>query len=109
MAQDSEPLLLALFQNARTYTEQTSALRSLKNEIVGHVQKKQSWVGRGVLRTIVDILQASRLPSKANGKLRQVSADATLLSEEENVRLQALQALSSFANGMTICPLNPSA
>ncbi|KAL2753678.1 hypothetical protein ACRALDRAFT_1077372 [Sodiomyces alcalophilus JCM 7366] len=99
MAQDSEPLLLAFINNARTYAEQASALRSLKNDIVGHAQKKKSWVGLGVLRSIVGILQASKLPSKANGKLRQASANAMSLSEEESVRLHALQVLSSFANG----------
>ncbi|ROT40299.1 armadillo repeat protein [Sodiomyces alkalinus F11] len=99
MAQDSEPLLLAFIQNARTYSEQTSALVALKTDIVGHVQKKKSWVGQGVLRSLVGILQASRLPSKTNGKPSKLPTDSIWLSEEETVRLEALQVLSSFALG----------
>ncbi|KAM0333921.1 hypothetical protein ACHAQA_000938 [Verticillium albo-atrum] len=99
MARDSAPPLLAYIHNARSYAEQTSALRSLKNDIVGYARKKEAWVTLGALQPIVRILQSSRLPSKANGAPKQPPADLQTLDEEENVRLQALQVLSSFANG----------
>lgn len=102
MARDSDPPLLAYIHNARSYAEQTNALRSLKNDIVGHTRKKETWVALGALGPIVSILQSSRLPNKANGARTQPPAGSLALEEEENVRLQALQVLSSFANGMGI-------
>lgn len=99
MARDSDPPLLAYIHNARSYAEQTNALRSLKNDIVGHTRKKETWVALGALGPIVSILQSSRLPNKANGARTQPPAGSLALEEEENVRLQALQVLSSFANG----------
>ncbi|KAI0025745.1 armadillo repeat protein [Xylariomycetidae sp. FL0641] len=52
-----------------------AALRCLKNDIIGHVQKKEKWVPRGLLPVLV----------------RLVESDAP--------ELQALQLLASFAHG----------
>ncbi|KAH6687677.1 armadillo repeat protein [Verticillium dahliae] len=87
MARDSDPPLLAYIHNARSYAEQTNALRSLKT---------------------TSILQSSRLPNKANGARTQPPAGSLALEEEENVRLQALQVLSSFANAASLCVSTPA-
>lgn len=90
-------------KSARTAQEQVVALRALKNELVGHVQKKESWVRQGALDPIVRVLSAARsqqLFSQSQGK--DVSSRGTgtpQLNEQDQVRLQALQLLSSFANG----------
>ncbi|KAL3959843.1 hypothetical protein ACCO45_004960 [Purpureocillium lilacinum] len=60
--------ILAQLRSAKTYPEQTAALQALKNEIVGHIQKKEAWIGFGVLEPIVLTLSASRSPAKPNGK-----------------------------------------
>ncbi|KAL0940703.1 armadillo repeat protein [Colletotrichum truncatum] len=101
MARLSSPPILSQILSARSYIEQTSALRALKNDIVGHAQKKELWAGLGVLEPIVKILNAARSPAKVNGKDTRPHGNSRGLSEEENVRLQVLQLLASFANGGT--------
>ncbi|EXF84226.1 armadillo repeat protein [Colletotrichum fioriniae PJ7] len=101
MTRTSNPPILSQLQSARSYTEQTSALRALKNDVVGHAQKKEIWAELGALEPIVKILNASRSPAKVNGKDTRPSSNSRWLNEEETVRLQALQLLASFANGGT--------
>ncbi|CAM1510409.1 Fc.00g007440.m01.CDS01 [Cosmosporella sp. VM-42] len=99
MARSQSPPILAQLRNARTLPEQTAALRALKNEIVGHIQKKEAWISLGVLDPIVRTLAAARSPVKLNGKDPRLPPVQRPLSEEEGVRLQALQLVASFANG----------
>lgn len=92
--------IFAQIRNARSHSEQAAALRSLKNDITGHLQRKEKWVESGVLEPIVKILQTSRAPASQNGRdFRGAVAHARKLSDEEQVRLQALQLLAIFANG----------
>ncbi|OLN95405.1 Uncharacterized protein C26H5.04 [Colletotrichum chlorophyti] len=102
MTRSSNPPILSQLLSAKSYTEQTSALRALKNDVVGHAQKKEMWAGLGALDPIVKILNAARSPAKVNGKDTHPSTNnPRWVSEEETVRLQALQLLASFANGGT--------
>lgn len=99
MARESGTPILAYLQNARSYSEQAAALRALKNDIVGHLQKKEAWVQQGALEPVVALLLSSRPSSKAaNGKPMR-SVDIQTLGEEDTVRLQALHVLGSFASG----------
>jgi hypothetical protein len=87
-------------KNARTFLQQIAALRSLKNEISGHVQRKEKWVECGILEPVVNLLRSSRAPMNRNERdFRGAAAHARKLSEEEQVRLLALQLLGIFANG----------
>ena len=99
MVRVQPPPILVQIRNARSYVEQAAALRSLKNEVIGHVQKKETWVGYGVLEPVVKMLATSRSSAKMNGKDPRFHAAARSLTEDESVRLQALQLLASFANG----------
>ncbi|KUI67789.1 hypothetical protein VM1G_03453 [Cytospora mali] len=89
---------LALLSHDRS--EQLSALRALKNEIVGHSQRKEKWIENGVLEPVVKILDTSRSATNLNGKdSRSRASSSKSLTGEESVRLQALQVLASLANG----------
>ena len=92
--------ILSQLQSAGTYAEQATALRNLKNEVVGHVQKKESWVKLGALEPVVKILASCRPPMKhVNRKdTQQDRLYRESLTDEEAVRLQAIQLLSSFAS-----------
>lgn len=80
--------------------EQLSALRALKNEIVGHNQRKEKWIENGVLEPVVKALNTSRSTTSINGKdSRSRALSSKPLTGEEAVRLQALQVLASLANG----------
>ncbi|KAI5457995.1 armadillo-type protein [Mariannaea sp. PMI_226] len=99
MARPQSPPILSQLRTARTLPEQTAALRALKNEIVGHIQKKEQWISLGVLDPIVRTLATARSPVKPNGKDAGLPIAHRSLSDEECVRLQALQLVASFANG----------
>lgn len=90
--------ILAQLQDAMT--ERTSALRALKNEIVGHVQRKEQWIGLGVLDPIVTTLVDATPSSKPTGKDSRSPQTQRRLSEDEGMRLQAIQLIACFANGM---------
>lgn len=100
MARPQTSPILAQLRSAKTFPEQTAALKALKNEIVGHAQKKGEWIGVGVLDPIVRTLSSGRAPSKLNGKDAFDVPDFRPLSEEDAVKLQALQLIASFANGL---------
>ncbi|QPH05887.1 hypothetical protein C2857_003948 [Epichloe festucae Fl1] len=99
MARPQNSPILAQLRNAKTLLEQATALQALKNEIVGHVQKKEAWIGFGVLEPIVRTLVSNGSPSKVNGKDAYIQLSPSPLSDEDSVRLQALQLVASFANG----------
>lgn len=101
MARVQAPPILSQIQAARTYTEQATALRTLKDEIIGHVQRKEEWVECGILESLVEVLQNSlRAPAAVNGKEpRSRPGQPVALAEDETVRLLSLQLLASFAYG----------
>ncbi|KAG6159726.1 hypothetical protein E4U37_002674 [Claviceps purpurea] len=99
MARPSNSPILAQLRNAKTLPEQATALQALKNEIVGHVEKKEAWIELGVLEVIVKTLGPNGSPRKASGKDPDIQRSPPLLSDEQSVRLQALQLVASFANG----------
>jgi hypothetical protein len=100
MARAQSPPILAQLRSARSLAEQSAALRALKNEIVGHIQKKETWISLGVLEPIVQTLSSSRSSAKLNGKGSRLQLGSRPLSEEDGAKLQALQLLASFANGL---------
>ncbi|KAH8677424.1 armadillo-type protein [Xylariales sp. PMI_506] len=64
--------------------ERLAGLRTLKNEVVGHAQKKEQWLRAGILPTLV-----------------------ALLDSDHDAKLPALQLLASFASAgpAYLCPL----
>ncbi|KAL2021573.1 hypothetical protein VTK56DRAFT_7072 [Thermocarpiscus australiensis] len=101
MARVHSPQLLARITAARNCSEQTAALRALKDEIVGHVQRKEIWVECGILDLLVQVLQNdNRLPVRLNGKEpRSQTGLQDSLAADEVPRLLSLQLLASFAYG----------
>jgi armadillo repeat-containing protein 8 len=100
MARAQSSPILAQLRGARSLVEQSAALRALKNEIVGHIQKKEAWISLGVLKPIVQTLSSSRPSAKLNGKGSRLQLGNRPLSEDDGAKLQALQLLASFANGL---------
>ncbi|KAG6026527.1 hypothetical protein E4U41_001254 [Claviceps citrina] len=99
MARPHNSPILAQLRNAKTLPEQAAALQALKNEIVGHVQKKEAWIGLGVLEPIVATLESNVPSLKVTGKDAHIQLSPSPLSDKDAVRLQALQLVASFANG----------
>lgn len=102
---DNAAVLAAL--SSPDQAQQLSALRALKNDIVGHTQKKEKWLEAGALKPVVQICETSRSVAAKDGRRDsrgQAQSAGRPLTGDEVVRLQALQILASFANGM-ISPL----
>lgn len=107
MARPRTPPISAQMRHARSYAEQSAALRQLKNDIVGQAQNKERWVEYGILQTIVELLRAARLaassPPDAKDDHDVNRPGAKGLADHDQVRLQALQLLSLFARGRIDC------
>ncbi|KAL8883840.1 MAG: hypothetical protein Q9215_007984 [Flavoplaca cf. flavocitrina] len=95
--------ILSELRSSTSSINQVAALRALKNEIIGHEQKKREWVGLGVLAPLARILTTPR----ANGKRRESNGNrpahhgktALGRTDEEEARLQAIVIIGSLASG----------
>lgn len=103
MTRPPTPPILSELRSASSLASQVTALRQLKNEVIGHGQKKQMWVGLGVLTPLTRILN----PFKGEGKRRARDADIEgsrqpikeVRTDAEEARLQAIIVVGSLANG----------
>lgn len=103
MTRPSTPPILSELRSSSSPAGLVAALRALKNEVIGHEQKKEMWIRLGVLAPIANILNSHKGSGKRrhreiNGgaphpKRRSSSAD------EEEARLQAIVIVGSFAHG----------
>ncbi len=81
--------------------DRIAALRSLKNDVVGDIQKKTLWVQHGLIPHIVGLLLSNASEQDRDGKgARQPFLALDTFTEDETAQLQALQLLASFATGM---------
>ncbi|KAI0181382.1 ARM repeat-containing protein [Hypoxylon sp. FL1284] len=79
-------------------SERLSTLNYLKNEVIGHTQRKEYWLRHGLVRPLIVIIAPAAFgTSNADTPSSFLTLPGTL-SDEDNARLQALQLLSSFAN-----------
>lgn len=102
MARIQSPPILSQIRVARSYTEQNAGLLALKDEIIGHVQRKECWVEKGILETLVANLHGVRSrssPSFDGDGPASPAGSARPLSDHELVQLQSLQLINSFACG----------
>jgi len=103
MARPSTPPILSELRGASTPASQVKALRELKNDVIGHDQKKEMWVGLGVLNPLVRILSSYKGSGKrrrrdTNGNPGQARSKASR-NDEEEARLQAVIIVGSLAHG----------
>ena len=108
MTQPSTPPILSELRNASSPATQIKALRDLKNEIIGHEEKKRHWIGLGIVSPLVRILNSHRGTGKK--KHRELNGSTSPLkprsirSEEEDARLQAIIIIGSLASGQYMKP-----
>ncbi|KAK4698024.1 armadillo repeat-containing protein 8, partial [Lecanoromycetidae sp. Uapishka_2] len=103
MTRPSTPPILSELRSASSPASQVAALRALKNEVIGHEQKKEMWIGLGVLAPISRILNTHRVNGKkrhrdVNGS-RSHSKQRGGRPDEEEARLQAIIIVGSLAHG----------
>lgn len=103
MTHPSTSTILSELRSASSPACQIKALRDVKNEIVGHVQKKQIWIGLGVLTPLTRILNSY----KGNGKRRHRDTNGHTnnpkpngsKNDEEEACSQAIVIVGSLAHG----------
>ncbi|KAH9874878.1 hypothetical protein J1614_004365 [Plenodomus biglobosus] len=113
MGRSSIPSALAELSSPSTTEAQVAALQNLKNEIVGHEQRKELAVAHGVVKPLAGLLRSEarkggkRRRNGANGhnpgsgsghfsETRRALVDWTL---EDELRFQATLVVGSLANG----------
>ncbi|KAF2083877.1 ARM repeat-containing protein [Saccharata proteae CBS 121410] len=99
----SPPALEELSNLSATPTSQVTALKQLKNFIVGHDQRKELVVRRGIVPQLARVLQAN---AKSAGKRKSHQMNggaAAAVSEEQScedeIRIQATLIVGSLAQG----------
>lgn len=88
-----------------SHAAQVSALKHLRNHIVGHPEKKQRLVYLGVVEALENILSSS---AKARGKRKSQETNGSeathefqhAWSGEDEIHYQAIVLLGSLAHGM---------
>jgi hypothetical protein len=99
MAKPSAVLILTQIRNPKSIAEQIAALRALKNEVIGHPQKKEMWVRLGILEPIVQVMSGNVHGSQTGKKQQEETAKPSVMSEEEILRLEAITIIGSLAHG----------
>ncbi|KAL5335293.1 armadillo-type protein [Aspergillus crustosus] len=94
------PILLQL-QNADSLSSQAAALRDLKNETIGHDQRKETWVRLGLITILADVLAARKLGGRSSeNKSGYKHRDLHGSREDANdACLQAIIIIGSLAQG----------
>jgi hypothetical protein len=103
MGRSSIPPALLELSNPTTPEAQVNALRDLKNEIVGHDQRKELAVRHGVVKPLVEILTrkgGKRGKEAMNGHAGSVEdGRGSEWSVEDEMRYQATLVVGSLALG----------
>jgi hypothetical protein len=96
------PSILHELQTPASIADLITNLRRLKNELIGHDQRKEDWIGHGIVPVLSRVLTSR----KASGKRsRESNVDAKpaerrhLRTEEDEACLQAVIIVGSLAQG----------
>jgi len=109
MGRSTIPSVLVELSNPSTPEAQIAALQSLKNEIVGHEQRKELAVTHGIVKPLAGLL---RVEARKGGKRRRGQANGhgsgpssesrgsrVDWTTEDELRFQATLVVGSLANG----------
>ena len=102
MTQFRTPPTLSDIQSASSLPSQVAALRSLKNEIIGHDQKKEAWIRNGLISELASILSrrddVTKRAVDVNGNTK--SNRRASRSGDDELMQQAMVIVGSLAQGM---------
>jgi hypothetical protein len=102
MTRAAAPPILLQLQSSESASAQVPLLRTLKNELIGHDQRKETYVAAGIIPALGQLL-SKRRPGKASG----AEANGVVLnqpplyqnSDESEACLQAILIAGSLAQG----------
>ena len=93
MVRPSSPSVFAQLPSLLSPDTRVAALRTLKNELIGHDEKKEVWVRSGVLQPLAAVMTSREEPDSRTNKRTEGK------SEQEEARLQAIIVVGSLAQG----------
>jgi hypothetical protein len=108
MGRSTIPSALSELSNPTTPEAQVAALQGLKNEIVGHEQRKELAVTHGLVKPLASLLRAEarkggkRRSNTRNGNSSGIFGETAELEDwttEDELRFQATLVVGSLANG----------
>lgn len=108
MGRSTIPSALSELANPNTLETQVAALQGLKNEIVGHEQRKELAVTHGVVKPLAGLLRTEarkggkRRRNVRNGNSSGLFGETPGLEDwttEDELRFQATLVVGSLANG----------
>lgn len=105
MTRAAAPPILLQLQSSESASSQVALLRTLKNELIGHDQRKETYVAAGIIPVLGQLL-STRRPGRVTGAESNGAAlnQAPLYqnSDESEACLQAILIAGSLAQGTPI-------
>jgi hypothetical protein len=95
MTRAAAPPILLQLHCAESVSSQIIALRTLKNELIGHDQRKEAYIAEGIIPALAQVL-ASGWPGTSE---YIESQDRATLEENHEACLQATLIVGSLAQG----------
>lgn len=110
MGRTSIPHALSELSNPSTPEAQVNALRNLKNEIVGHEQRKELAVVHGIVKPLAGLLKGGiRKGGNKRGKSGEINRGGSTTAGSDNewdvedeLQFQATLVVGSLANGKSL-------
>jgi type II secretory pathway pseudopilin PulG len=100
MTRAAAPPILEQLQSAESASAQITALRALKNELIGHDQRKEALAAEGIIPALSQVL-TSRWPATNQNESALPQDRSTQKSPEDcEACLQATLVVGSLAQGM---------
>lgn len=106
MTRAAVPPILLQLQTPDSISSQITSLRALKNEVIGHDQRKEIYVAAGIVPTLASVL-GSRWPGnqsaiESNSSVTQATRayQFPAESEESEACLQAILIIGSLVQGI---------
>lgn len=100
MTRAAAPPILLQLQSAESASSQITALRTLKNELIGHDQRKETYIVEGIIPALAQVL-TSRWPGTAefNELASHQGRFTPKAPEDYEACLQAILIVGSLAQG----------
>lgn len=103
MTRAAAPPILLQLHGAESVSAQTRALRTLKNELIGHDQRKERYIADGIIPTLAQVL-ISRWPGRTEPDEVSSQDRVSQKAEYYDVCLQATLVVGSLAQGSLSLP-----
>jgi hypothetical protein len=100
MTRAAEPPILEQLQNAESASAQITALRALKNELIGHDQRKEVLVTEGIIPALSQVLTSRWPATNRNESVLPQDRSTHKNPEDYEACLQATLVVGSLAQGM---------